>query len=170
MSKEQYWASLPTDEIGTELEARDNEYKEFLRTSGILSELRKSYRLFYGNSAIQEEDNGQTTMTVNHYASLIRSIHTSVTNQRPAFQAMAVNSDYESQGNAQLASGLLDYYMRTKRLEDNLKKATELALYMREGWVSARWNVTGGNVYGVNPETKQPIYEGDVEFGTHVIV
>jgi hypothetical protein len=167
---DQYWASLPTTEIADELEARNEEYKEFLKKSGILSELRKSYRLFYGSSAIQESEDGQTEMSVNHYASLIRSIHTSVTNQRPAFQAMAVNTDYESQADTQLASGLIDYYMREKRLEDNFKEAAELALYLREGWVSASWDVSGGEIYGVNPETGEPIYEGDVEFKTHSIL
>lgn len=170
MSKEVYWAGLPTDEVGSELEARDNEYKDFLRSSGILSELKKSYRLFYGNSAIQEEEDGKTMMTVNHYASLVRSIHTSVTNQRPAFQALAVNSDFESQADTQLASGLLDYYMRQKRLEEYLKEATELALFLREGWVAPEWNVTGGEIYATNPETGQPIYEGDVEFNSYSIL
>lgn len=170
MSNNKYWASLPTKEVGRELEARNTEYKDFLRNSGILEELKKSYRLFYGNSAIQEDDDGHTAMSVNHYASLIRSIHTSVTNQRPAFQALAVNSDYESQADTQLASGLLDFYMRTKRLEDHMKIATELALYLREGWISCKWNVTGGETYGVNPESGQPVYEGDVEFDTHSIL
>ena len=170
MSNDTYWASLPQEEVGKELEARDEEYKEFLRSSGILAELKKSYRLFYGNSAIQEEADGKTLINVNHYASLIRSIHTSVTNQRPAFQALAVNSDFESQADTQLVSGLLDYYMRQKRLEENLKEATELALYLREGWVSATWNVTGGEIYAKNPETGQPIYEGDLEFNTHSIL
>lgn len=166
---DKYWASLPLEEIGDELEARNDEYKEFLKDSGMYEELRKSYRLYYGNSAIQEEENGQTMMTVNHYNSLLKNILNQVTNQRPAFQALAVNSDYESQADTQLASGLLDYYMRTKRLEDYMKRAVELALYLREGWVSCRWNVTGGEIYSVNPETGQPIYEGDVEFTNHAI-
>ena len=61
-------------------------------------------------------------------------------------------------------------HMRQKRLEEHLKLAAELALFLREGWIGASWNVTGGEIYAQNPDTGQPIFEGDVEFNTYSIL
>lgn len=169
MNNDMYFAVRPTEEIGKYLEDKLLIYKKFLRDSGLLDELRKSYRLFYGSTAIQEFDDGKTTMKVNHYGSLIRGIHTSVTSQRPAFQAMAINTDHKSQAETQLAAGLCDYYMRSKRLEEKLKSATEYALFLREGYITADWDVFGGNAYAVNPDTNKAVYEGDVLFEAHSI-
>jgi hypothetical protein len=93
-----------------------------------------------------------------------------VTSQRPAWEPRAINTDLESQADTQLAAGLLDYYMREKHLELAMNSATELSLFLKEGWVSMDWNVTGGEVHGINPESGQPIYEGDVAFGVHNIM
>lgn len=170
MSNDKYFATLPTEEIGAELEDKITQYKRFLQESGILEELRKSYRAYYGNSAITEYDDGKTTMKVNHYGSLLRSIHTSVTSQRPAFEAMAINTDFESQADTLLAQGLCDYYMRAKRLEEKLKESTEYALFLREGYITADWDVSGGEPYAINPDSGKPIMEGDVLFESHSIV
>lgn len=166
MSENNYWASAPANEIAAHLQTRIDDYLHYLESSGVMEELRKSYKLFYGNSAIQEQINGQTTMQVNHYASLVRSIHTMVTQNRPSFEARSINSDFESQATTILANGLLDYYLREKSLEEHLKRATELALFLREGWIVADWAVNSGEVYGVNPENGQPVHEGDVEYHT----
>lgn len=170
MSSEQYFANKEGSDLNKALHNKLSDYRKFLRTSGILDELRRSYRLYYGNSAIQNVGSSKVGMQVNHYRNLLAHIHTMITSQRPAFDARAVNSDYETQGATQLANSLLDYYLREKRLEDHLKNATELCLFLREGWIAVNWNVTGGEVYAVNPENGQPIHEGDVEFKTHSLV
>lgn len=165
-----YWALAAGKDITEHIKKRKDEYWQFLSTSGVLEELQRSYKLFYGNSAIDEMNNGKTVMSVNHYASLVRSLHNIVTQNRPAFEARAVNSDYESQAVTLLANGLLDYYLREKRLEDNLKEACMLALYLREGWITAEWDSQLGQAYGVNPESGTPIMEGDVSFETRNIL
>lgn len=165
-----YWAASSINEIANHIINKKDEYYKFLESSGILEELRRSYSLFYGNSAIDQLEDGKTVMSVNHYASLIRSLHVLVTQNRPAFDARSVNSDYRSQATTTLANGLLDYYMREKRLEEHLKNACQLALYLREGWITAEWNTQSGEIYGVNPESNTPVFEGDVEFNTYSIL
>lgn len=162
-----YWAASSITEIAEHILKRKDEYYKFLDVSGVLAELRKSYRLFYGNSAIDETKNGKVIMSVNHYASLVRSLHNLVTQNRPAFEARAVNSDYDSQAVSILAEGLLDYYLREKKLEDLLKTVCQTSLYLREGWIVAEWNAQGGEVYGINPESGTPINEGDVDYNAY---
>ena len=138
-------------------------YRQYLESSTILGELRKSYRTFYGETEIKQLDQSLQAMHINHYANLIRHVLVDVTSQRPAWEPRAVNTDLESQADTQLASGLLDYYMREKHIEPILNGAVEKCLFLREGWISVGWNVSGGEVYGTNPDNGEPIYEGDIE-------
>jgi hypothetical protein len=57
------------------------------------------------------------------------------TSTRPAFQAKSINTDYESQVQTTLANGLLEYYLREKRLEIYLKRMVEYAVVMGSGFV-----------------------------------
>lgn len=170
MNESKYWAASDINEIAGHILERKDNYLTFLENSTIMGELRDSFSLFYGNTAIDEMDNGKTIMTSNHYASLVRALHTMVTQQRPAFEARAVNSDYKTQSSVLLANGLIDYYMREKKLEDKLKEACLLALYLREGWITVEWDVNAGEVYAVNPESQSPVTTGDVKFSVYSIL
>jgi hypothetical protein len=166
---EQYWASLPEEEIAAEILARVEEYHEFLAQCGKLGELRKSYSTYYGDTSIVTVDQSLQAMHINHYANLIRHVLVDVTAQRPALEAKAINTDMKSQAVTQLASGLQDYYTREKQIETYINEAIEKCLFLREGWVSAGWNVNGGEVYGLNPDNGLPINEGDIEVDAHTI-
>ena len=160
----QYWAASSRDEIANHILEKKTAYLKYLEQSGIMSELRKSYSSFFGNSAIDELEDGKTVMTVNHYASLVRSLQTFITQNRPAFEARALNSDYESQAVTILANGLFDYYLREQGIEELLKQAVFLALYLREGWIVGEWDVSAGSPYAINPDTQTPVTTGDVKF------
>lgn len=166
----QYWAAKGPDEIAKEIMAKVDGYKQYIDTSGMLGELRKSYDTFYGSTEIQDVDQSLKAIHVNHYASYIRNIHNMVTSSRPAWEAQAVNTDLETQADTILAGGLLDFYMREKQIETKLIDSALKALFLKEGWISLGWNATGGKVYGVNPESQDPIHEGDFEVDTHTIL
>lgn len=170
MNNTTYWAASDINEIAGHILERKDNYLKFLENSTIMEELRNSFGLFYGNSAIEELNDGKTIMSANHYASLVRALHTMVTQQRPAFEARAINSDYKTQSSVILANGLIDYYMREKKLEDMLKQACLYALYLREGWITVEWDVNAGEVYAVNPESQSPVTTGDVKFSVYSIL
>lgn len=165
----EYWASKGPETIASEIMAKVTSYKEYVEKSGLLSEIRKSYHTYYGSSNIQEVDKSLKAMHLNHYANLIRHVHVMVTSTRPAWEPRAINTDVETQADTQLAAGLLDYYMREKHIEKKLNRSTELALFLKEGWITLDWNATGGEIYGTT-EDGQPIYEGDVEVNVHTIL
>jgi len=167
---DQYWASLEQDALAPEIMSRVNSYKKYISQSLILSELRKSYSTFYGDTQIKTLGQSLQVMHVNHYANLIRHVHVDVTSQRPAWEARAVNTDMESQADTQLASGLLDYYMREKGIESILNEAVEKCLFLREGWVGVGWNVSGGEIHGQNPDDGLPIKQGDIEVKSYTLL
>lgn len=165
----QYWAAKDGDKIASEIMGQFEDFKEYTLNSGILSDCRKSFNSYYGSTQIEDVDQSLKAIHVNHYASYVRNIHNMVTSSRPAWEPQAVNTDLESQADTQLASGLLDYYMREKRIETKLVDSALKCLFLKEGWISLGWNATGGEVYGVNPETGMPIKEGDFKVGTHTL-
>ena len=86
------------------------------------------------------------------------------TSQRPAFEAKAINDDYKSQTQCILAQGLLDYYMREKRLEKHLKRAVETSLWAGEGYISLEWDASEGREYGA--DDGEIIKDGDIVIKT----
>lgn len=167
---EEYWAAQGPDKIAKEITGRFENYQMYLVQSGLLSELRKSFKTFYGATEIKSVDQSLKAIHVNHYASYIRNIHNMVTGNRPAWDTQAANTDLESQADTQLGTSLLDYYMREKHIETKLVNSVLKALFLREGWISLGWDANGGKVYGKNPESGDPIYEGDFKVGTHTIL
>lgn len=170
--KDIYWAAKPGDEIGPELMKKAQDYYEYLLTSGRLDLWRKSYEWYYrpaikGGKVNSAGESGEyTTITINNYRNLLRHLFTMTTSQRPAFEPRATNTDQKSQAQCILAKGLLEYYLREKKIERFLKLAVEYALCFDEGFNVLYWNATTGKEYGVNPDTGATIYEGDAEIET----
>jgi hypothetical protein len=89
-----------------------------------------------------------------------------ITSARPTMDCRAVNTDYKSYAQTYLGNQILDYYMREKNLEDCLKRATELSIVLGQGFVKLAWNATAGEIYDTDPDTNEPIREGELEFCT----
>lgn len=170
MDRNKYFAALDSDEIASELMKRVEDYQEYLLTSGRLDLWRRSYEYYYkpsikGSKLNKAGEQGEyTTMNVNHYRNLLLHLKTMTTQQRPAFEPRATNTDYKSQAQTILASGLLDYYMREKKLERILKIGVEHGLVFGEGFVRAEWDASLGEVYGINPDTQGEIRQGDIKY------
>lgn len=166
---EQYWAAKETEEVAKEILEKFQHYKDYVQQSGMITDLRKSYNTYYYRPHIQDIQQSLKAIHINHYANNINHILTTITSTRPAWEPRAVNSDLSSQNNTQLAAGLLDFYMREKHIEKKINKACELALFLKEGWISVDWNATGGEIYGQD-ENGQEIREGDVEVDVHTLL
>jgi hypothetical protein len=164
-----YWASKPTKEVAKEIADKWQSYKDYMAQSGMITDLKKSFNTYYYRPHIQDLDQSLKAIHINQYANSINNVHTMVTSTRPAWEPRAINTDVASQNNTQLASGLLDFYMREKHIEKKLSKTVLQSLILKEGWISLDWNTAGGEVYGMD-ENDQPIYEGDIEIETHTIL
>lgn len=172
LNRNQYFATLSTKEIAGELIYRKDRYYKHMEQSGHFVLLKHAhmcyYKAAYVNGRIRRtgENLEYIETEVNHYRNLLQHLLSFVTSQRPQFEPKAANTDYKSAAQTQLASGLLEYYLRAKKLERYIKTATETAVNLGEGWVYAGWNATAGNTYG-QTESGAPIYEGDLEFKSY---
>jgi len=162
---DKYWAAEVEEKIAGNIIEKFNEFRRHLSDIGAIAILRKSYKAYYGTHEIQDVGKSLKAINVNNYASLNRNLHVMITSQRPAWQPRAINSDLESQASVELGSGLLDFYMREKHLEQKLNRATEFALILREGWVVVDWDVNAGEVIAVDSDEggkESTIFEGDI--------
>lgn len=169
MALKTYFAKLPTNDIGYELNKRVLDYYDFLNVSGIVNLWRLSYYQYFkatkhlGSIPTTGETGEYSAMYINHYRSLLQGILNMTVSQRPAYDARAVNNDYESQSQTKLAQGLLDYYMREKRLEKFVIDAAEYAIWSAEGYITLDWNANLGTEYSVD-DMGEPVKNGDIEF------
>lgn len=167
-----YWASLPSKEIGDEILDRVQKYYAFLSISGRLDLYRRSWAYYYrprltGASLQSGGDQGElTTLSINHYRNLLSHLETMTVQQRVAFEPRATNSDVKSQSQVILAAGLLDYYMREKKMERYMVKAVKEGLIYGEAFVRAEWDATSGEEYGMTA-TGAPQYQGDMKYSTY---
>lgn len=166
---EPYWASVPAKEIADNILDKVEKYYDYLTTSGRLDLMKRSWSYYYRprlnggrlNAAGQQGE--LTSLSVNHYRNLLLHLETMTVQQRAAFEPRATNSDVKSQSQVILAAGLLDYYMREKKLERNIKQAVKDGLVFGEAFVRAEWDATSGEKYG-QTETGATVYQGDMRY------
>lgn len=163
-----YFATADTRTCAEEVLKRKDNYYKWLNINGTTRQWATNFRYFFGGrtTAGQVQPGGQEgeyrTMNVNHFRNLLLHIKQLVTSQRPAFEPRAVNSDPKSQKQTILARGILDYYMREKRVERDLDTALDYALAFGEGFVHTRWDANLGNIWATDPETNKDQKTGDV--------
>lgn len=193
MSDKYFAAENDVTKTVSVLKRKADDWFNGLENFRYLEKIRKSWHSYHGNFYEDSHsinfggERGElTNIAVNHYRNIAENIKTMVTASRPSFQAKAINTDLQSQDQTYLANGLLEYYMRDKRLEVYLKRAAEYAIVMGSGFIKMEWNATSGRIYDyiepvpvedengemnmpIDPITGEeskgyPIYEGDVEF------
>jgi hypothetical protein len=174
VSESKYFAAKDAKDTASIVLDRANSWFDNLRMNGYLDKLRMMWLAYYGASynsfenahgiSFGGEQGELSEMTVNQIRNIARTIISIITATRPAMQARAINTDYKSLVQTKLANGLLDYYMRDKRLEKYLRKAVESAVVFGSGYIKAEWNSMSGEVYDFNEELGIDIREGDIEF------
>lgn len=174
MASLEYFGSKPAPECVGMLQEKINAWTTNLEANGYLDKLRMAWASYHGAYYTDVGTGHQitfggtegeiTNLPVNHLRNIAQHILVMTTATRPMMEARATNTDYKSLTQTILANGLLDYYMREKRLETKIKAATEQAIVFGSGYIKMAWNATSGQMYDFNEETQTPIYEGDVEF------
>jgi len=180
-----YFGSDEANKTVETLQRKGEEWFSTVLENNYIEKLKNSWDAYHGayysdghRISFGGEQGELVNLPINHYRNIATHILNMVTANRPAFQARATNSDAKSEVQTELANGLLEYYMREKRLERYLKKAVEYAVVLGAGYVKMEWNATSGEVYDyveAEPEIdsesgeeitpdEQPIYEGDVVF------
>lgn len=168
-----YWAAKPTAEAAAAVEDKIDQYYSTIRDSGLLNIWQRacdSYHMALSNRGLigSVGTHGELSqLDVNQFRNFIDHMVTMAVQQRPAFEPRSTNTDVKSQAQTILARGLLDYYMREKRLEQRIKKAVMFACLFGEGFVRTDWDATAGEPYGVDPESEEELKQGDIVYSAY---
>jgi len=172
MEEDVYFATLDAEEIGEKILVRIDNYVTEIESNGTFDRLLTSYNTYYNIDESGHHYAGITRdgrkgelhkLKVNDFRNIVQHLLVMIISNRPALEARAINSDYKSITQARLANGVIEYYMREKKLEKFLKGATELCLILGEGYIHMEWDSQRGDPYGTT-ETGAVIYEGDITF------
>jgi hypothetical protein len=174
MAKQTYFAARDGKETASVLLEKATDWRNTLTTNGYLEKLKTCWAAYHG-AYFTDMSSGHTItfageqgelaqLPVNHVRNLAQHMYVMTTSSRPSMEARAANTDYKSSAQVTLANGLLDYYMREKRLERYINKAVELSIVLGAGYVKLEWDATTGKVVEEDEETGDKIHEGDIRF------
>ena len=174
MAKQTYFAARDGKETASVLLEKATDWKNTLTTNGYLEKLKTCWAAYHG-AYFTDMSSGHTItfggeqgelaqLPVNHVRNLAQHMYVMTTSSRPSMEARAANGDYKSSAQVTLANGLLDYYMREKRLERYINKAVELSIVLGSGYVKIEWDATAGKIVEEDEETGEKIFEGDLRF------
>jgi hypothetical protein len=186
MSRDQYFATLPADELADACVEKTKRYYKYLQDSGIKETVDKAENYYYGNHGggdstdiVTLGDDGEImALTVNDFRVLIRHTHGLITSQKPSYDPRAKNTDFKTLQETRLATNIIDSYMSDKRIGRHMATCAERSLVAAKAHVYMRFNTSLGKPYGIKvvkdqngqpmlDEQGQPIerivHEGDIE-------
>ena len=148
-----YFAADEPEKLASHMSNKSYYWYNTVYDNKYLDMIRKSWYMYHGFYYQEDhalgfggESGELVNLAVNHYRNIAQHMLTMTTSTRPSFQPKSTNTDYESQVQTTLAHGLLDYYMKEKRLEKYLKKAVEYAIVLSAGYIKIDWNATSGKI------------------------
>lgn len=167
----QYFALKQDEDLLGALDEKEDTYYRFLEHWQLSYLWAKAYTMYFsalsngGDILISGENDEFASMNVSRLRANSTKIHTAITKNRPHFEPISTNTDYKSLSQTiELASGLLDYYMRDKRVERYLRRLAEFALVYGEGFIVPEWNPFRGEPVQFEQVPGQPQFEGDLVF------
>jgi hypothetical protein len=180
--QDKYFAADSADKLAGHLSELFVGWHNEVNTNSLKKKWLKSYYLYYGrhwrtnvnfddSEILKLGDEGElSAITINHYRNLIKHILVLTTNQKPAFDVRAINSDHESLQQAKLANNILEAYLKEKRLRRYVRTAAEHALVFGKGFLKITWEPSLGEpvaaesyVDNEGQPKERLVYEGDVD-------
>ena len=167
-------ATRDAKKLGSNLMNKVTGFQKLNQALGVTNKLKNSWASYHGMFWNTFGGSHQVTFTgeqgelsqlpVNHLRNIITHMKTMTLASRPALDARAANTDPKSLVQAQLATGLLDYYLREMRLEKYISTAIETALVLGAGYIKIEWDTSKGQIIDEDEETGQVLKEGDLAF------
>lgn len=174
--QDKYFATLSSIELATAIETKVREWREWCGEKNLTGLWQKKLSNYYGMSAngmsSQEVTTGGsqgelTMLKVQELHPLLQQQLVTITSQRPAGIARAVNSDPQSLRASRIGTALAEYYMSNANFESTFVQAAEVAILCDESFVELAWDQNAGDPVAVDPETGKPEMSGDVKMHIH---
>ena len=173
MSEEIYWARTEVSDLADKIVEKFKQYTKEMESSGRMSLWDLSSRRYHGQDgsggyanstavSFGGEQGELALIAVNHYRSLIQTILSMVTSQRPAFKAMASSDDHEAARQVSLAEAIWEFELDEGGVEDQCHVAAERSQVLGEGWVYVGWDPNKGEITGIDPGEPREQEDGSI--------
>jgi hypothetical protein len=167
----EYFAALPAVRLAPELIQRKDSYYNWILSTGRLGRWRIAYDNYYGQTGQHNSshvtsggEKGELSfLKSNEYRNLVQHLLVLAFQSRPAIETVAINTDSKSKAATYIAKGIVEYFRRDGKIDDNNKDATEISLVMDVGWTFNEWNVAQGEDIGIDPDTKKVARAGGIK-------
>jgi len=116
---EVYFANLPQDDIAAALHQKVTDYYEETLRIGRMAMWKRIHRYYFAldpqgfhEASMVQRGGAQSELSLlkaNPFRNLLQHLHVLVTQQRPAFECRAINTDHESQIQTILGRNILEY-------------------------------------------------------------
>jgi hypothetical protein len=162
MSDERYWLAEPPDVLGPKIAERFKQYAMDLNKRQRFEKIREATSTYYndGTSISFGGEQGEVVLTkVNHFRSLITSVLSMTTAQRPGFEITAADDSSESAAQVQLGQQVIEHEL-AKGVEKRDVECAKRMLLHGEGAMAILWDPTRGDVVGMQPSADPMAAEG----------
>lgn len=171
---DKYFAAGTAEECIDALGDKTDEFVKYITSTG---------RLYFWRNSFQQLNNGLFIMggisrygiegellnvPVNIYANDMDYVVSMTTQERIDWEPAAINTDFKSQAQCTLSKGLLEYYQKHKHMDNVKVQGVRDVNAFGEAHVLELWDDMAGDNVTADPETKELIKSGDVEF-IHVL-
>ncbi len=145
-----YFAQEDKNNIARACMVKVEEYYTYLETSGRLYLYRAIYDMYYrarttrGQLYISGINGQYLNLDTADFRNLIQHLKSLATKSRSAFIPISTNTDYKSESQTRVARGILEYYLKDKKLDRLIDLATEYAIMYADSFIVLDWDVNKG--------------------------
>lgn len=172
-----YFAADSAENLADNCLKKAGSFYNTMQSNQYLTTIVKMWRYYHGifndqlNNGYHEitfsgQQGELAQLPVNHFRNIAEHIKNMILADRPTMETRSINTDAKSLSQTYLAEGILDYYMREKKLEDYIQRSTEMAIVLGSSYLRMEWNATAGEAYDFDPETGEKANMGEIEFTT----
>lgn len=164
-------ATLESLDCIREAKEKINNFYNYIVASKLRLILWKCYSYYYtaGVTTASVNRTGDhaeySKIMISDFRNLLQHQLLLATNNRPAWDCKAVNSDYKSKTQTILGNALLDYYLKEDGIEDLLVSAVEKSLYSGEGFVEVAWNMDKGDE--ISDDKGNTVRTGNIDLNSY---
>jgi hypothetical protein len=162
----QYFAKLPPETIGKQLQKRVEDYGTNSRVAQVEARLARAWQYYFGydidgmHATSQVKRGGEqdelAEVRVNHSRALVNALLNLIIAPKFVWTPRAASLDYDDVRQCDLAAAVLEHYWHNKHVGAYAGRAVEEAIVFTEGFVLVEWDDKAGAVDQEDPETIDP--------------
>ena len=168
-----YFAAEPEAKDAVQrIQERVKRFRGYLSRSGRADRMRRAWSAFYGNGPdgtkssarlLRGGEQGELVLiTPPIFPTLVRQVTRLLTGQKPAFKAIATNSDAATVQETILADQLIAAYDRRIDIEAKETSTVQAGTMLSSAFTGLEWATSEGAAIGADPDTGKVAHEGDV--------